>query len=104
MRTSKNGESIASWRPFQRNRFQIRFNFDGSFASKVSLNDQQIFDCTGVWSKKDNAIYWTYLYSAPELPQSSREDMDKILSAKEDQVVLKSSLTGKQRVMKRASH
>lgn len=83
---------------------RIRLNSDGSFANKVSFNGKQIFDSSGVWHRKGNALYWTYLYSVPELQQSLREDMDEILSAKDDQVVVKSSLSGKQRVMMRVSH
>lgn len=80
---------------------QIRLNPDYSFASNISVDGKQVFSATGLWHRTGNEMYWTYLYSAPQLPQSVKEDVDQILSTEPDQIVFKSNLSGKQRTMTR---
>lgn len=80
---------------------QIHLKSDLSFACDISVDGQQIFTATGIWQRQGNEMHWTYAYSTPELPQSAREDVDEIMTVGQDQIVLKSSLTGKQRTMTR---
>lgn len=75
---------------------------DLSFASTVSMQGKAIFSATGVWSKSAEGVHWTYIYTSPELPADKREDDDLIVSVTASEMTLKSALSNRERVFKRA--
>lgn len=81
---------------------KIQLKQDLSFSTDVRLGEQVVLAATGVWARTGNSIHWTYLYSNPELPMAAREDEDQVISADATTLVLKSNLSGKERMFKRA--
>lgn len=75
---------------------------DLNFMATVQAGDQRLLDAAGVWSRQGAKLLWTYVRSRPALPASAKEDEDEIVSVTRDELKLKSKLTGKLRVLRRA--
>ena len=71
---------------------------DLSFSTSLTIEDKLVFTAVGVWSVSGQRIYWKYLRSDPQLPAEKREDEDDIIALDTGRLVLRSKLSGKERV------
>lgn len=81
---------------------RVELKADLSFAARVRLGEQLIFNATGVWSRSANLLHWTYLDSSPPLPAHRREDVDTVVAADRNLIILRSRLSGKERSLRRS--
>jgi hypothetical protein len=80
---------------------RVELEADLSFATLVRAGEQTVLEATGVWRRDGHRLQWTYLYSQPALPANRREDIDTVVAADRNIMVLRSSLSGKERVLRR---
>jgi hypothetical protein len=84
-------------------RMRVEFKADLSFATRVSIGEQLVLDATGVWGRSANKLHWTYLYSQPPLPARHKEDVDIVVAADRDLIILRSTLSAKERSLRRVT-
>jgi hypothetical protein len=76
---------------------------DLSFRTQMQVGQQLVLEASGVWSRSANQLHWTYLYSQPALPAGRRDDIDTVVAAGSDIIIVRSTLSGKERTMRRAA-
>jgi hypothetical protein len=84
-----NGDSASS---------TVTLKDDLSFLSDVTIGTRLVFRAVGVWSVSGQHLFWTFMRSEPPLPADKREDEDEIVSFDRERLVLRSKLTGKERI------
>lgn len=72
-----------------------------NFKAEVSVRDKLMFVGTGNWYVNDKKIFWTYLYSSPQLSDADKADEDEIISFQENELVLKNKRTGRTNTFKK---
>lgn len=82
---------------------RIELKADLSFATLVRAGEQTVLAATGVWRRSAQRLHWTYLYSNPVLPADRREDIDSVVAADTNIIILRSSASGKERVLRRVA-
>jgi hypothetical protein len=81
---------------------RIELKADLSFSTRVHLGEQVVLDATGVWRRSGHLLHWVYLSSVPPLPANRREDTDSVVASDRNIIIVRSSLSGKERTMRRA--
>ncbi len=73
----------------------VRFTQNMKFASSTTANDKPLMDATGTWGIEGNLLQWKYEYSSHPAIAPGFLDTDEILNVTENEIRLKSKMSGK---------
>ena len=72
------------------------------FSGSSSVEGHSFWTFSGTWEIKDDEVTWHYENSSRPLPESAKDDVDRIVSVDSATLVLISKLSGKQHTYSRA--
>ena len=72
------------------------------FSGSSSVEGRPFWTFSGTWEVKDDEVTWHYENSSRPLPESAKDDVDRIVSVDGATLVLVSKLSGKQHTYWRA--
>lgn len=72
-----------------------------NFRTEVSVKGKLIFVGTGNWYVSDKKIFWTYMYSEPQLSDGDKTDEDEVISFEKNQLILKNKKSGRTNTFKK---
>ena len=72
------------------------------FSGSSSVDGRSFWTFSGTWEVKGDEVTWHYENSSRPLPESAKDDVDRIVSVDGATLVLISKLSGKQHIYSRA--
>jgi hypothetical protein len=72
------------------------------FSGSSSVDGRSFWSFSGTWEVKGDEVTWHYENSSRPLPESAKDDVDRIVSVDGATLVLISKLSGKQHTYSRA--
>jgi hypothetical protein len=72
------------------------------FSGSSSVDGPSFWTFSGTWEVKGDEVTWHYENSSRPLPESAKDDVDRIVSVDGATLVLISKLSGKQHIYSRA--
>jgi hypothetical protein len=72
------------------------------FSGSSSVEGRTFWTFSGTWEVKGDEVAWHYENSSRPLPESAKDDVDRIISVDGATLVLISKLSGKQHIYSRA--